>query len=127
MLKGVIWFKNILVTKEISYRNFLIISIFILLLYSPFIYNISGIKIVDSSEQRTLIKKTIVNINSLASFPNRYEKYFDDNFGLKNELIELNNILHVKLLGVSPVDKVTIGKNGWLFYSFKIDGDPCIC
>jgi hypothetical protein len=52
----------------------------------------------------------------LSEFPRLYEKYFNDNFGLRSSLIRYNNLLKVVLLKTSPMAKVILGKNGFLFY-----------
>lgn len=49
--------------------------------------------------------------------PERYNRYFQDHFGLRGALIKLQAIAKVKLLGVSPSSSVIVGKHGWLFYT----------
>jgi len=65
--------------------------------------------------------------DSWKQFPSRYEKYFNDNFGLRNTLIFVNNFFKYGLFSISPVPRVLAGKNGWLFYADKDDGDPVAC
>lgn len=52
-------------------------------------------------------------------FPSRFEAYYRDRFGLRNRLLRWHRWLHLRLLGVSPVDKVMIGRDGWLFLAEK--------
>jgi alginate O-acetyltransferase complex protein AlgJ len=81
---------------------------------------------------------------SWASFPVRFEAYFNDHFGLRNVLIPINAYFKVKILGVTPSviapgepsplpartaqkkmglresasqKTVLLGKEGWLFFA----------
>lgn len=57
------------------------------------------------------------SLSEWEGFPDRFEDYFGDNFGGRDELIRLNNLTMVKCLGVSPVYNVTLGRDNWLYYS----------
>jgi hypothetical protein len=52
----------------------------------------------------------------LAAFPARFEAYFNDSFGLRDQLIRGNNLVRVSLLGISTSSQVMIGRRGWLYY-----------
>src|SRR4051812_49145436 len=47
---------------------------------------------------------------ALAQYPSRFETYFKEAFGLRDQLIRWNSLAKVSLLGVSPTPKVVIGK-----------------
>jgi len=49
------------------------------------------------------------------SFLEESESYFNDHFGFRTHLLYQHNRLTVGLFGVSPTDKVIIGRQGWLF------------
>ncbi len=51
------------------------------------------------------------------SFPQRFDAYVNDNFGLRKLLLRLNSNFSTVLLGRSPSDKVVFGKDDWLFYA----------
>ena len=51
------------------------------------------------------------------SFPERFDAYFNDNFGLRKLLLRLNSNFTAVMLGRSPSDKVVFGKDDWLFYA----------
>lgn len=51
------------------------------------------------------------------SFPERFDAYFNDNFGLRKLLLRLNSNFTTVMLGRSPSDKVVFGKDDWLFYA----------
>jgi hypothetical protein len=70
------------------------------------------------SEKRELAQRPRLGTDTLLSYPDEYEEYFNDNFGFRNLLIRWNSALKVKYLKVSPVpSKVIIGNNNWLFYA----------
>lgn len=47
------------------------------------------------------------------------KSWFDDNLGMRSELVRLNNRIQLKLFNKSPSDKVQLGKDGWLFYTLE--------
>lgn len=54
---------------------------------------------------------------SVRSFPSRFEAWYADEFGFRGELVRWHHILRWFGFGVSPTDKVVLGKEGWLFYA----------
>lgn len=69
-----------------------------------------------TTENRQLAEKPTVNFNYLDAFPARYEKYYNDNFSLRNHLVNLRSLIIGKTFHVSPLrDKVIFGKDNWLF------------
>lgn len=54
--------------------------------------------------------------HDVASFPDGFRKYFEDNFGFRPTLVRWDAELKVKWLGVSTTPDVLVGKDGWLFY-----------
>jgi hypothetical protein len=126
LLWGLVFTGKSLVAKDISYSNFIVICIFIAILWLPNITNLLSDSQSDNSEKREFAKKPDFRLTATAvkSYPQEYEKYFNDRFGLRDQLIKLNNYLNVIFLRVSPVDKVTIGKNGWWFYSVRGKENP---
>ncbi len=56
----------------------------------------------------------------LKSFPDYtalFEKYYNDSFGLREQLIRWNNRLRLMLFAESPIPGVRLGREGWLFYA----------
>ena len=51
----------------------------------------------------------------LAGFPGRFEAYFNDSFGFRDDLIHWLSVAAVEGLRTSSSPKVVIGKKGWLF------------
>jgi hypothetical protein len=54
------------------------------------------------------------DIDSLLVWPKLFEDFVTDHFGFRSELVRFYNLLHVKL-GVSPISRALVGKDGWLF------------
>ena len=53
--------------------------------------------------------------SSLQSFPGRFEAYFNDHFGLREQLVSLHHFIYLRLLNQSPVNNIILGRNDWLF------------
>ncbi len=51
------------------------------------------------------------------------ENYVNDRFGLRDFLVDINTKISLYVFKISPSDDVLIGKENWLFYVKKIDGD----
>ena len=73
----------------------------------------------ESTEKRTLAKKPVLDVRRFFSFPDEYQAYFHDNFGLRNLLVRWNSLLQFKWLKISPHPMVVIGKHDWLFLGGK--------
>src|SRR2546422_2538056 len=54
---------------------------------------------------------------TLDKFPAGFEAWFNDHFGFRNLLVRWDALLKACWLRDSPVSTVTIGKNGWLFFT----------
>lgn len=53
---------------------------------------------------------------SIASFPRRFERWWNDSFAFRFYLIRANSLVKLAI-GSSPSPKATIGRDGWLFYA----------
>ena len=52
---------------------------------------------------------------ALTSFPSGFEHFFNDHFGFRGQMVYLNSLIKVGLLGTSSNEKVVVGKAGWFF------------
>ncbi|NOU66237.1 hypothetical protein GC096_19540 [Paenibacillus sp. LMG 31461] len=94
------------------------IAFFILILFILFFSNfIPKNQVISNIENRILTSKPKFDIHNINIFPNEFEKYFNDNFALRNQLLKINNYTKVKFLHISPNPLVVVGKNDWLFYT----------
>lgn len=75
----------------------------------------------------------IVNINHLSPAPSlynskgnldlpayskNYSSWLEKNIGYRSQMIDLRSFVAYKLLKFSPSEKVALGKDGWLFYTY---------
>jgi len=84
-----------------------------------------GVFKTDSLEEKRL--KTQVpkfNIENLKNglFMEQFQKYFNDNFGFRETLIKINNIIDYDVFKSTNNNKVIIGKNDYLFYTDYLEG-----
>jgi hypothetical protein len=100
-----------------SLKNFLGLPLFFLLLISlPLLDQL--LKNDPASllnEKRKLAEKPRFSMKDPLDFFKAYESYFNDNFAFRGQLVSVNNLIEVKAFRTSPLAKVVIGKNGWLF------------
>lgn len=66
------------------------------------------------------LPRSLADVNT---FPARFDKYYLDHFGLRNQFNQYYSWLKFSL-GDSPSDMVLIGKNGWLFLGPGDYDDP---
>ncbi len=59
-----------------------------------------------------------------SSFPTAFAEYLEDRLPFRNELMTLNSAVDYYLFHRSTSDTVLLGKDNWLFYVSKGDGDP---
>lgn len=84
------------------------------------LFTFSDSKELDVIENRSLMSKPPLDISHLDAFPLQYDKYVNDQFPFRRQIIGRYNQFMINFFHKSPVpDKVVIGKNGWLFLSGK--------
>ncbi len=98
---------------------FVLIVCFLLIISSSIILKISGFQWIPNSEENRKLAEIPIFNGSVQHYIKNYEKYFNDHFGFRNELVRLNSLVMLALR-VSPSSQVILGKDGWLFY----DGQP---
>ena len=58
------------------------------------------------------------------AFPAEFEEFFNDRIPFRNNLITMNRAIDYYGFGRIRHDRVADGKDGWLFYCDRNDGDP---
>jgi alginate O-acetyltransferase complex protein AlgJ len=53
---------------------------------------------------------------ALRDYPPRFERFFNDRFGMRGALVNIDHWTKAIVFGVSPVSKVLLGKSGWLYF-----------
>jgi hypothetical protein len=103
-------------------RNTVIISVFLMIVLLPVIGLITGMESkLPTSENRKLAEKPSLQMNNIVTYINGINSYFSDNFGFRKTLMSMNTFVNVKYLKTSPIPKVVIGKDNWLFYKESLD------
>ena len=95
----------------------LFIGVFFVLLLLPSIQNeIQFVKPLENLEKRKLAPKPEFSLSQ--KFARDYEDYYNDNFGLRNHLINWGGIYRTQLFQSSMhPELVMFGKDKWLFYN----------
>lgn len=96
---------------------YICIGLFICLVPLIFIGNNSNNTNEDSSNLPTVQSKGKININYISDLGN----WFSKNCGFRTEMLSINSHIMSDVFGVSSVDNITVGKNGWL-YASSTDG-----
>ena len=103
-------------TRSLFHKSFAFF--FLVLLCLPFIQEkFSLFHYTAVVENRTKVEKPVgvLSIFSASSdYAQKYEKYFNDTYGLRDFFIKLKNQIDYSLFGLS--DEVLVGPDGWLFY-----------
>lgn len=98
-------------------RNITTILILLVFMFLPLFVSIyKEDNLSSEKEKRKLANLPAMpeSFDDIRKFPDLFDKYYSDNFGLRNYF--LNYFKHLKFkLGDAPTAAVTIGKDGWLF------------
>lgn len=91
--------------------------IFFLLLISPILGTISGFGNEQLNEKRELVKLPDFSANNLIdpAFYSNIEKYYNDQFVYRGELIKAKSLIDYYVFNTSITSKVYIGTNEWLY------------
>jgi hypothetical protein len=99
--------------------DFVTVIFFFGLLGSPLTALLLGnVSEISNPENRRLAEPPALEARweSWASFPRRSENYFDDHLGFRETMIRNFARLNLAAFGVSPSDKLVVGREGWLFF-----------
>jgi len=101
-------------------RDNILITVFLVAISLPlavqFAGNATGMQ---SHEKRKLaaLPAAPTSLKALWKFPVAFAAYYGDNFGMRAKLIRLHALAMYRLFGMSPSDKVLVGRDGWLYYA----------
>ncbi len=106
---------NALKVKNTPELVFLIV--FVAIICIPYSYNKFGFfKSKENIEKRELAKKPDFSFSK--KYAKDFETYFEENFGLRDALIELGGEINLSVFNSSlNQDNAIIGKDGWLFFN----------
>ena len=80
-----------------------------------------GVEETLSNEQRTRAPRPSLSAAG-SQYPEQFDAYFRDHFGGRDRLIRWHNLFKFRVFRQSPVRRVLLGRNGWLFYTGVEDG-----
>ena len=69
----------------------------------------------DLGEKRILSKCPVLGVDPLETIPEKFDSFYKDHFGFRNDLIRGHNWIRYKLFKGETYADVLIGKEGWLF------------
>lgn len=99
-------------------RDFILILLFLIALVLPAADKIFLLdETSPSSEKRefSTLPAFPRSKESLIQFPEKFEAYYNDNFGFRNALIQWHSFVKLRWLGESPNPEVVLGKDGWFY------------
>lgn len=78
----------------------------------------------ENREKRELKKFPVLNALTVKEFPGEFDSYYSDNLPFRYMLINAASSWSYRIYGFTTSKKVLFGKDGWLFYKYREDGDP---
>lgn len=99
-------------------KNCALIGLFLGVLWLPLVDNFFVVDPGPSLNEGRRIARLpafVLRKKALALYPTKFEQFFRAHLGFRKSLIRTYNALHVKVLQISPLPRVIMGKNGWLF------------
>ena len=96
---------------------------FLIIISLPFIQmNLNIFDTATINEKREKAQKPVFNIeNGISNYLKKYETYFNDNLGFRENFIKLANTIDVKLFNKSSNSSVVLGKNDYLYAAEETD------
>lgn len=112
----VISFVSKIYILKISTYRFLLITVFLLIVFTPLI----GKKETTSFEKRALAAEPILNLQNVWMYFFDLQKYFNDRLAYRNKSVDFISRFKYSVFKTSPTPNiVTIGKDDWLFYTIQ--------
>jgi len=107
---------NDMIKEKRNYKFSFLSLIFLTIILIPMVNNLFKLYSPGKlRENRKAAKKPKLLKMDYERYFKDFKNFYEDTFSFRPDLIFFNNYLRVKLFNVSPVDRVMIGKNGWLF------------
>ena len=107
------------------------IVVFLALICLPFpLSHITGgpsDEYVEQIENRTLAKKPVLSFDNIMAYPKKFEAYFNDHLPFRLPLVQTCSEIEYYIFHTPINNRVIVGKDGWLFYSERTDGDSIGC
>jgi alginate O-acetyltransferase complex protein AlgJ len=72
--------------------------------------------VADENRLPAALPEAASTLQGWLAFPGRFERYFNDHFGLRARLLAVDHWARAAVFGVSPVPTVLVGRQGWLYF-----------
>jgi hypothetical protein len=93
------------------------LSVFLGLLWLPLAASaLRGRDGAELKENRALAPAPRPGVDPLATLAAKFDRYYNDHFGLRNELIRAHDLIMVRGFRVYHTDRVAVGDGDWLFF-----------
>ena len=89
--------------------------LFLLAISLPLLFLLTGTGKVSSIRERKSKAPRFFSGEGIQNGLKKFEDYFEKNFPFRKKLLFKRNYLYSRYLGISPVNRVILGKNNWLF------------
>ncbi len=89
--------------------------IFLLIIFLPLFLLLTGMGNNSSTMENRSEKFPEISIRDLHIGLKNFEKYYEKKFPFRKKILYQRNYLYSRYIGVSPVDRVILGKEKWLF------------
>ena len=89
--------------------------LFLLVISLPLFFLLTGTGKVSSIRERKSKAPGFFSGEGIQKGLKKFENYFEKSFPFRKELLYKRNYLYSRYLGISAVNRVILGKNGWLF------------
>ncbi len=103
--------------------NILTICVFSLVMVIPFIFTNRDKEAVSETDNRALADNPITASLRGTRYADAVNNYYNDRIGFRADLIDFNGRIAYQVFRQSPVEKVIIGQDGWLFYNSEKASD----
>lgn len=100
-------------------RDRFFIITFLIILLLPFldsVFAISPVKDLFEKRQNAAKPNLPQNLAQLEEFPQKFNDYFNDNYGFRKSFITLNGLIMDKVFNQSPDSRAVKGKDNWLYF-----------
>lgn len=100
-------------------RNKFLITVFILILALPSldtVFNFAPVKELFEKRLPTEFPTLPKTIDEVKAFPQKFEAFFNDNYGFRKTLVSINSEIMDDIFNESPDARAIIGKDDWLFF-----------
>lgn len=108
--------------------SFLLVGAFIVLSISGIIWMwLGGTDNNENQEKRYMATRPEFSLENYGTYSEQFSEYLNDNMPFRNSLLTIDSCVNYFLFGNTTNEDVIVGKNDWLFYARKEDGDPIGC